>query len=145
MAGGKGNTFSDDFLKLIFNGTTIANLAINATASPLTNLYVSLHTASPGAAGSQTTNEAAYGSYARQPVARSGAGWTVSGTSVVPFAAITFPTATGGGTETETYAAIGTDISGAGKLLWFGPITPNIAVSAGVQPQLSTSSMATES
>src|SRR5262245_35265390 len=58
MAGGKANTFDNDLLKLIFNATPIANIADNAATSPLTNLYLSLHTADPGAGGNQTTNEA---------------------------------------------------------------------------------------
>lgn len=61
----KGNTFENDWLLLIFNATAIANIADNAASAPLTNLYVSLHTADPGEAGDQTTNEAAYTSYAR--------------------------------------------------------------------------------
>ncbi len=65
----KGNTFENDLLLLIFNATAIANIADNASASPLTNLYVSLHTGDPGEAGSQTTNECAYTSYARVAVA----------------------------------------------------------------------------
>jgi hypothetical protein len=47
----KSNAFENDLLKLIFNATAIANLADNAASSPLTNLYVSLHTADPGEAG----------------------------------------------------------------------------------------------
>ena len=70
MAGGKGSTFDNDLLKLIFNATPIATIADNAASTPLTSLYLSLHTADPGAGGSQTTSEAAYGGYARQPVAR---------------------------------------------------------------------------
>jgi hypothetical protein len=46
----KGNTFENDLLKLIFNATAIANLADNASSSPFTNLYVSLHTSDPGEA-----------------------------------------------------------------------------------------------
>lgn len=75
----KGNTFENDVVKMIFNATAIANLADNAAVSPLTSLYVSLHTGDPGEAGNQGTNEATYTSYARVAVARSGAGWTVSG------------------------------------------------------------------
>ncbi len=40
-------------------------IADNAATSPITNLYVSLHTGDPGEAGDQTTSEAAYTSYAR--------------------------------------------------------------------------------
>jgi len=139
----KGNTFENDLLKLIFNATAIANIADNAVTSPLTNLYVSLHTADPGEAGNQTTNECAYTSYARVAVARSGAGWTVTANSVSPAATITFPAATGG-TETATYAGFGTDASGAGKLLYSGAISPTITISSGVTPRLTTATAITE-
>jgi hypothetical protein len=144
MAGGKGSTYDNDFLKLTFNGTGIANIADNAGSSPLTVLYVSLHTADPGAGGSQTTNEAAYTSYARVAVARTTGGWTVSGSTVNPAATIVFVTATGG-SETETFAAVGTASTGTGKILYRGPITPNIVVSTGVTPELTTTSAMTES
>lgn len=142
----KGSTFDNQLLALIFNATAIANIAINHTTSPLTNLYVSLHTATPGAGGTQTTSEAAYGAYARVAVSRVGTanGWTVSGSSVSPISTITFPTATSG-SETESFFAIGTTSTGAGEILYFGPISPTITVSSGVIPQLTTSSTITES
>lgn len=140
----KSTTFDNDLLKLIFNGSAIANLADNAASSPLTNLYMSLHTASPGVGGNQTTNEAAYTSYARVAIARTSGGFTVSGASVVLAAACNFPAATGG-SETETYAAIGTASSGSGKILYFGPISPTIPVTSGVTPQLTTGTAITES
>jgi hypothetical protein len=139
----KGNTFENDFLKLIFNATAIANIADNASSSPLTNLYVSLHTADPGEAGDQTTSETSYTSYARVAVARSGSGWTVSTNSVVPAATISFPACTGS-TATITHFGVGTASSGAGKLLYKGAVTPNISVSTGVTPQLTTSTTITE-
>src|SRR5574343_1543046 len=97
-----GNTFENDLAKLIFQATAIANIADNASASPLTNLYLSLHTSDPGEAGDQTTNECAYTSYARVAVARSGSGWTVTNNVVTPVANVDFPAATGG-TETVTH------------------------------------------
>jgi hypothetical protein len=139
----KGNTFENDLLKLIFNATAIANIADNAASSPLTNLYVSLHTADPGEAGDQTTSEATYTSYARVAVARTSGGFTVTGNSVSPAADIVFPAATGG-TNTITHFAIGTASSGAGKLLYSGTVTPNISVSSGVTPRLTTASTVTE-
>ena len=54
------NAFANDLLKLIFNATSISNLADNAGSSPLTNLYIALHTADPGAAGNQSTSEVNY-------------------------------------------------------------------------------------
>lgn len=139
----KGNTFENDLLKLIFNGTAIADIAENDATSPLTNIRVSLHTADPGEAGSQTTNEATYGGYARVNVARTTAGWVVTGNSVSPAATISFPAATSG-TNTITHFAVGTATSGAGKVLYKGTVTPNIAVAAGVTPKLTTASAITE-
>lgn len=139
----KGNTFENDLLKLIFNAVAIANIADNAAASPLTNLRVTLHTADPGEGGSQTTSEATYGAYARVNVARTTAGWTVTANSVSPLANISFPACTSG-SNTITHAAIGTASSGAGKILYKGAVSPNISVSAGVTPRLTTASAITE-
>lgn len=141
---GKGATFANDLLKLIFNATAIANIADNAGTSPLTNLYVSLHTADPGPAGNQTTSECAYTSYARVAVARTTGGWTAaSAGSTSPVAAITFPAGTGGG-ETAAWWCIGTVVSSTGKILYSGAISPTIATGNGVTPQLSTSSTVSE-
>ena len=139
----KSDTFENDLLKLIFNGTAIANLADNAASAPNTSLYVSLHTADPGEAGNQTTNEISYTSYARVAVARTSGGFTVTASSVSPAANIDFPAATGG-TGTVTYFAIGTASSGTGKILYSGTVTPNITVSSGVTPRLTTSTAITE-
>ena len=139
----KSNALENDLLKLIFNATAIANLADNAASSPLTNLYVSLHTGDPGEAGNQTTNECAYTSYARQAVARTSGGWTVTANSVSPVADITFPACTGG-SETATHWAVGTASSSTGKILYSGAISPTIAISTGVTPKLTTASTVTE-
>lgn len=135
--------YAEKVLKLIFNATAYANMADNASSSPFTNLYVSLHTASPGATGNQTTNEAGYTSYARVAVARSGSGWTVTANSVSPVATIVFPAATGG-SETETFFGVGTSSTLAGHLLYFGSISPTIVVSNGVTPELTTGTAVTE-
>jgi hypothetical protein len=139
----KGNTFENDLLKLIFNATPIANIADNAASSPLTNLYVSLHTGDPGEGGDQTTSEAAYTSYARVAVARTSGGWTVTNNSVSPAADISFPAGTGG-SGTATHWGIGTASSGAGKLLYKGTLTPNVVMGDGVTPKVTTASTVTE-
>jgi len=137
-----GNTFETDLLELIFNATAISNIADDAGTSPLTNLWVSLHTGDVGESGDQTTNEATYTSYARVSVARTSGGWTVSGNSVSPASNIDFPEATGG-TETITHFAIGTDETSTGKVLAYGSISPTISVSTGVIPRITTSSTLT--
>lgn len=133
----KGNTFENELLLLIFNNTDAALIG-DATglrgSSSAGSLYVSLHTSDPGEAGTQTTNEAAYGSYARVAVARSGAGWTVSTNTVTNAALIQFPQCSSG-SETETHFAIGTASSGTGKILYKGALSASLAVSSGIQPQ----------
>lgn len=139
----KGNTFESDLLALIFNATAIANLAQNAATAPLTSLYVSLHTSSPGEGGSQATNEATYTGYARVAVARDGTGWVVTGSVVNPAATIAFPACTGGN-NLVTHFGIGTALSGAGKLLYYGALAASYRVISGVTPRLTTATSITE-
>ncbi len=141
----KGNTFENDLLKLIFNATAIANIADNAAASPLTNLYFSAHTADPGEAGDQTTSECSYGSYARVAVARTTGGFTVTANSVSPVANVDFPASTGSPSQVITHFALGTASSSTGKILYKGTVTPNITVNAaGIIARYTTASAITE-
>lgn len=120
------NGTESNLLKLIFQAVNWASIADNTATTPLTNLFVSLHNADPGEAGSQTTNETAYTNYARVSVARTSGGWTVSGTDptqVVNAATITFP-ACGATGDTLTHWGIGFLTSGAGTLIASGPIGP---------------------
>jgi hypothetical protein len=142
----KSDAFESDWLKLVFNATAIANLADNAATSPLTQLAVALHTADPSETGTQTTSEATYTSYARVNVNRTSGGWTVSGTAptvVSPVATIVFPACTGG-TNTVTHFSVGKTGGGATEIYYSGTVTPNISVSNGVTPQLTTASTISE-
>jgi len=138
----KGDTFENDWLKLIFNATAIADLAENDTSSPATTLTVALHTADPGEGGNQTTNETAYTGYARVAVARTTGGWTVTGASVSPVANIDFPECTASPGAAITHFSVGTGV--ANKLLYSGTVTPNITMAVGVIPRLKTTSTITE-
>lgn len=131
---GKSTTFSNDFLKLVYNAVAIANIADNAAVSPLTNLYVALHTADPGAGGNQSTNEVTYTGYARVPVARTAGGWTVTGASVSPAADITFGTPTAAAGQVATFASVGVANTGATKILHSGALTPSITITLSVPP-----------
>lgn len=128
----KGTTFDNDFLKLILNGTAIALIADNAASTPLTNIYVGLHTADPSA-GSQTTSEATYTGYARVAVARTSGGWTISTNTLTNAATITFGACTAG-SNTITHVSLGSLVTTAGKVLWSGALTSSLAVSTGVTP-----------
>jgi len=142
----KGNTFENELLLLLFQNATIADIgdATGVRGSTVAgSLFVSLHTADPGEAGDQSTNETSYGSYARVAVVRSAGGWTVTANSVSPAANIDFAECASG-SATITHFGVGTLASGGGKLLYKGAVTPNIAVSAGVTPRLTTASAITE-
>lgn len=140
----KSNAFENDLLKLIFQGVAIANLADNAASSPLTNLYLALHTSDPGETGTQATNEVNYTGYARVAVARSAAGWTVTDNAVSPANPIEFGEMVGGTPGTATHITIGTASSGAGKVLYRGALTPTVSYNVGVVPRLRTTSTITE-
>ena len=129
----KGNTFENDVVLLTFNGTAFS---WNAN----TNLFVSLHTADPGEAGTQTTSEATYTSYARLTVARTAGGFTVTGNSVANTALVQFPQCTGG-TNTVTHFAVGTVTSGVGQILYKGALNASLAVSNGIQPQFAAAAL----
>lgn len=142
---GKSDYFENAFLKLIFQGIAIAGLADNAASSPITTLYLSLHTADPldTALNGQSTNETTYTGYARVAVSRNSGGWTITGNSVSPAANIEFGTCTAG-TATITHAGIGTASTGNGQMLYSGAISPPISVGVGVIPRLTPASAITE-
>jgi hypothetical protein len=132
----KSNALENAILELIFKATTFADIAENDTTSPATSLYVTLHTADPGEAGTQATNETNYGSYDRVAVARSGSGWTVTGNTVTNAALVQFPQCTSG-TATITHVGVGLGATAASAtvLLYKGALSSSLSVSSGIQPQ----------
>jgi hypothetical protein len=134
-----GNTSEQNVLLLLFNNTNWANVG-DATglrgSSVAGSFYVSVHTADPGETGTQTTSEASYTGYARAAVARSGAGWTVSGTAPTQ-AANAAAVSTGActaGSETLTHFVVGRDAAAAGEAIFIGALTSSLAVSSGITP-----------
>jgi hypothetical protein len=137
----KTSAFANEILALIFNATAIANLAQNNGTSPATNITVALHTASP--ATDQTSSEISYTGYARVNVARTTSGWPApSGGVISPAANIDFGAMTAGAGGTVTHFSLGTGTSN--KMLYSGTVTPNIVVSTGVTPRLTTATTITE-
>lgn len=131
----KSNATETDTLNLFFN-------AIALPWNAITDLFVALHTADPGEAGNQTTNEATYTSYARVAVVRTNVGWTVSGNTAVNAALFQFPQCTGG-TNTITYVSIGTLVSGAGQIIYSGALNSSLAVANLIQPQFAAGDLVT--
>lgn len=122
----KGNTTENDVLKCLLKGTD-PSWRTNA------NLYVALHTADPGESGDQTTSEAAYTNYARQPIVKS-SGWTDNGSSFTNAALIQFPVCGASG-ATVRYVSVGTLETTAGQILYSGQLSADLAVALNIQPQ----------
>jgi len=135
------NVMENGLLSLIFENANYANVG-DATglrgSSTAGVFYISLHTADPGEAGSQNTTESAYTNYARQSVARSTAGWTVTSGVADNDAAITYPLCGVTG-STVTHFGIGSDVSGAGNLFFKG--ASPLAVAAGITPSFAAGAL----
>lgn len=137
------NVFENGLLSLTFENANYANVG-DATglrgSSTAGVFYISLHTSSPGEAGSQNTNETSYTNYVRVSVARSTAGWTVASGTADNDSVITF--ATGGASgATLTDFGVGSDSSAAGNLFLFGALTASLAVSSGITPSFAAGAL----
>lgn len=137
----KSTSTCNSLLALIFNATTWNLIAENDTTSPATNLYLSLHTASPGVGNDQTTNETAYTNYARIAVARTTGGWDVPASGATANAALAQFAQCGVTGATITHVAIGTGSSGAGTVLYAGALSSSLAVANGIQPQFAAGAL----
>lgn len=136
----KSTATCNSILALIFNATAWADIAQNDGSGPLTDLYLSLHTADPGVGNSQLTNETAYTNYVRIAVARTAGGWTVSTNTAVNAALAQFAQCGVTG-ATLTHVAIGTASSGAGNVLYAGALNSNLVVATNIQPQFNASAL----
>lgn len=143
----KANAFETALLQHLFQNANVANLG-DATgirgSTAAGSLFLALHTADPGEAGDQTTSEVSYTGYARVAVARSAAGFAVSGNAVTLVADAIFGTCTGGTLGTITHFSVGVAVSGASMILYRGAVSPTIVLAAGVQPVLDTTTNITE-
>lgn len=136
-------TFANDLIKLILTGVAIPNVADNAVASPLTNLYISLHSADPGAGGFQDTSAMVYTGYARIAVPRLPANWAITNNVARPAGRLEFGEMTAGAEALALWMAIGTSATGAGKILLRGLLSPNIQCRLGVIPAIKAESTIT--
>ena len=141
----KADTYETDLLKLVFQNiamTLVGDAAGLQPSAAAGNLYVSVHTADPGEAGTQATNESAYTGYARVAVVRSAAGWTVAAGVCTNAALVTFPLDTAG-TSTLTHFGIGTSSAGATKLLYSGALSASLIVNPGITPECAIGAIST--
>jgi hypothetical protein len=126
------NTAETAVLNQVFVGTA---LSWNGN----TNLWLALHTADPGEAGTAVTSEATYGGYARVVLTRATdftvSGNTVSNANLEQFAACT------SGSNIITHASIVDTASGAGNIIVRAALNSSITVSTGVQPQFAANAL----
>jgi hypothetical protein len=137
------NAAEQAFLDLLFLNVDWANIGDAAglqNSATAGSFYISLHSADPGEAGNQSTNEISYTGYARVAVNRTAGGWTRTVSTIANTALVQFGQCTGG-TATATHFGIGTDSSGAGNLLLKGALNSSLSISNGIQPQFAADAM----
>ncbi len=130
-------------LDLLFLNTDWANIGDAAglqNSATAGSFHISLHSADPGEAGNQSTNEISYTGYARVGVARTAGGWTRTTSTIANTALVQFGQCTGG-TATATHFGIGTDSTGTGNLLLKGALNASLSISNGIQPQFAAGAM----
>lgn len=137
----KSTATCNSIVNLMYRATAWANVADNAAASPLANVFVGLHTADLTAAtNSQAENETAYTNYARQSVARS-TGWDAASDGATANAAtISFPQCGASG-ATLTDVSTGVAVSGATPVWHYGALNSPLAVSSGITPQFAAGAL----
>jgi len=130
-------TTANDLVRLVFQAVNIGSLADNASAAPLTNLFLSLHTADPSG-GNQSTSETSYTGYARLAVIRTAGGFACTGRIVTLVAQAIFGTSTVG-TPTITHAGVGYASSGATKLITSEALVTPRVITVGDAPRIQIS------
>ena len=137
----KATAACNSIVNLMYRATAWANGADNAASSPLTNVYVGMHTGNLTAStNSQAENETAYTDYARQAGARS-TGWTAArGGATENAATISFPQCGASG-ATLTHVSTGVAVSGATGVWHYGALNSPLAVSSGITPQFAAGAL----
>jgi hypothetical protein len=125
-------------LNLMYSATAWPTVADNAAATPLTNVYVGLHTSTSltAATNSQAENEVAYTNYARVARARSTGFTAASGGSLSNAALLQFPQS---GATGATLQGVSTGVatSGATAVWHYGALNSPITIgaAASITPQ----------
>lgn len=137
------NAFETSLLGLIFTNVDAANVGDaaglqNSAAAGV--FWISLHTADPGEAGDQTTNETVYTNYLRQDEARDTVQWTITNNIADNDNAIPFP-ACGVTGATLTNFGLGSANVAAGNLFLKGALTASLVVSSGITPSFAAGAL----
>lgn len=129
----KSTAICNNFLALVYNATAWANVADNASSSPITTISMALSTVTGAVGDTMSTNEATYTNYLRVTVARTTGGWTAPASRATSNAAqITFAQCGASG-NTITSAKTGKG-AGASDVFHYGDLNAPITVSNLIQP-----------
>jgi len=142
MAGSKKDNFETNLLELIFNNTNLANIGDSTGlrgSSTAGNFYIALYSVTPS--DSVEGTEAVFTNYARVAVARSGAGWTVSGNLATNAAAITFPQCGASGETLVSFSINKGETENDDDAIYWGSLTANLAVSSGITPEFAAGAL----
>lgn len=124
------NAFKNELVAFLFHGTTMNGLA----TALHTALEASLHTADPGASGTQSTSVAAYTGYAVKTIALGSGLWTLDTAlhTAKNAALVTWPQCTGGA---SVITATHVGLSVAGSLKAIAALPTPLDIYAGIIPQ----------
>lgn len=115
-----------DLYLLNVNDANVGDATVLRGSTTAGSLYLNLHTADPGEAGDQSTNAVTYTGMAYLAVPRSGSGFSRSGSAASLVGNADFGQATAGSFPIKAYFwSLGKASSGAGQILWKGPLTPS--------------------
>lgn len=117
----KGPEYREELLNYVLLGEAIPWVDAEADY-----LWISLHTDNPQWGYTQTSYETDYTGYARQPIARDAAAWTIGAGGAKNVGTITFPTPTGGDGDELNWVGLGLSETGPGQLLYSGSIMETI-------------------
>lgn len=133
----KSTVTCNNFLAILYTATAWANIADNASASPLTSIYVTLHSAALTPSSTQATSEATFTNAARVATARdtSGTGWAVPASGVTSNNGLIQGPVCGVTGQTQTYVSTGEAPSGATDIYHYGALNDSLAVSLNIRWQ----------
>lgn len=138
-----GNSFAADLWAHILNNAPLPGLGDPSGCQPSLVpgvLSVALHTADPGDAGFQTTNEVFYTGYTRVQVARNGTGWNIVNKVATPTYNLDFPSREDLGTVINaTFFSVGYGT----RIIARGALTPLIPINQNTIPRIKTTSTLT--
>lgn len=137
----KSTPTCNSIVNLMYRAAAWANVADNASSSPLTNTYVALHTGDLTAGtNSQAQNETAYTNYARVAVARS-TGWDAASAGATANSALMQFPQCGASGATLTHVSTGVGSSGATAVWHYGALNSSLAVANGITPQFAAGAL----